>query len=191
MTDGRNPAPRPTAGVIPRVLEQHLEALQFLWAQRRQAVEDSEWQLQDLQTCDRRIAAHLDGLRLAGAAAVPLFESRLAADDPDAVFVAAHLLLGLADPAAGIAVVSALRKAEEGQREGIGAALRVGPIDCVQPQLMEQFAEGPALASACAAEALAAHGRLDLRSDRMAALLRDEDPQVRQTVWRCHQLQAS
>jgi len=187
MTDSWKPA----TSIIPSVLEKHLEALQFLWAQRLQAVEDPEWQLQDLQTCDRRIAAHLDGLRLAGVAAVPLLESMLAADDPEAVFVAAHLLLGLEDPVAGDTVVMALRKAEEGQREGIAAALRLGPIECVLPQLRELFVEGPAFASACAAEALAAHGRLDLRSDRMVELLGDEDPQVRQAAWRCHQLQAS
>ena len=59
-------APAPKLNVIPDILEEHYEELQFLWGVRRKMLRSGMQYLRDLLQFEERIEAHLQGLLLAG-----------------------------------------------------------------------------------------------------------------------------
>lgn len=71
----------PVAPAIPDILHEHFEELGFLAIQRRHLL-FSEAPLRALRRLDERIVAHRDGLAVAGAEAVAMADTLLAADDP-------------------------------------------------------------------------------------------------------------
>jgi uncharacterized protein (TIGR02270 family) len=170
-------------GVIPQVYAKHLEEFQFLWAQRQAALRSPDYTVRDVARLEERIAAHLDGLLLAGEPAVPVLEARLAEDDPQAVFAAAYVLLGLRIQTAADRVVIALLKAEAERIEAFGQAICHGPIDLIEKPLREAVASAPTPVAVVALEALTFHHRPDPGIDRLVEFLQDENPQVRRTAW--------
>ena len=54
--------------ILAHVVGAHAEDVPFLWLQREQAVHEPHFNLRELATLDGRVEAHLDGLRIAGAA---------------------------------------------------------------------------------------------------------------------------
>lgn len=54
------------ATVIPHIIEQHADEAAFLWLLRNNAVYEAHYKLDHLHNLDERIAAHIDGLRIAG-----------------------------------------------------------------------------------------------------------------------------
>jgi len=54
--------------ILEDVIEEHAEEAAFLWQQREMAVRAPDFELSDLVEWDERVAAHLDGLRIAGEA---------------------------------------------------------------------------------------------------------------------------
>jgi uncharacterized protein (TIGR02270 family) len=72
------------------ILAQHVEEASFLWSQRAAAVVAPHHSLHDLARLEERVAAHIDGLRVNGSAALELITSA-AAGEPGAMFAAALL----------------------------------------------------------------------------------------------------
>lgn len=52
--------------MIRHIVSQHVEEAAFLWLLRDSAVGQPHYSIDDLENLDRRIEAHLDGLRIAG-----------------------------------------------------------------------------------------------------------------------------
>jgi uncharacterized protein (TIGR02270 family) len=76
------------AEIVWTVVRQHAEDAAVLHATRSVLVRGANPKLYHLQRFDSRLEAHLDGLRVAGARAWPLFDSALERPSPGAVFVA-------------------------------------------------------------------------------------------------------
>jgi hypothetical protein len=85
---------------IPDILEEHLEELAHLSIQRRKLLFSGEVPLRRVRQHAERIEAHLDGLRVGGAASVKLCEKFLEADDPWLVHAAGRVWLELGEPSA-------------------------------------------------------------------------------------------
>lgn len=81
------------------VVQRHADEAAFLWRQRRAAATAPHYRLEHLAKLDERLAAHLEGLRVAGAFGGQVARARLADGDPGAVFVAAWLAFADREPA--------------------------------------------------------------------------------------------
>src|SRR5574340_645416 len=77
--------------VIQSIVSQHAEETAFLWLLRNNAVHAPHYALKDLAKLDDRIEAHLDGLRIAGAAGWEICKEALGQQEPGEVFAAAVL----------------------------------------------------------------------------------------------------
>ena len=66
-----------TLSVIPLIIDQHVEEAAFLWLQRNNAVDEPHYDLKDLVKLDDRVAAHLDGLAVAGDYGLSVCETAL------------------------------------------------------------------------------------------------------------------
>src|SRR5262249_33712388 len=109
-------------GPILEILERHAEEAAFLWLLRDAAATAPHHDRRALGELDERVEAHLDGLRVGGAAGLGRASEALDPGDPGTVFAAAVLAVeqgdeartgaalaaAEADPAAGRAMVSAL-----------------------------------------------------------------------------------
>lgn len=82
-----------TATVLPDVLFQHAEEAAFLAILRQHHLRASHIKLTDLARHDDRIAAHLDGLRIAGADGINIAQQRLENPGAGELFVATLLAL--------------------------------------------------------------------------------------------------
>lgn len=77
--------------VIQTIVDQHAEEAAFLWLLRDAAVGAPHYSLKDLAELDERVEAHIDGLRVAGAAGWDTCAAALEADEPGEVFAAGVL----------------------------------------------------------------------------------------------------
>lgn len=75
--------------VIPHIIDQHAEEAAFLWQLRNNAVNAPHYDLNDLIKLDNRVAAHLDGLAIAGNYGIGVCEATLENPGPNEVFVSA------------------------------------------------------------------------------------------------------
>lgn len=75
--------------VIPHIIDQHVEEAAFLWQLRNSAVDAPHYDLKDLIKLDNRLAAHLDGLAIAGEYGVRVCETTLENPGTGEVFVSA------------------------------------------------------------------------------------------------------
>lgn len=76
---------------ISSVLDQYTEGARFLWQVRKGAVTAPHFSLADLDRLDRRVEAHIDGLRVAGDEGWQLALKEMAWKEPGEVFTAAIL----------------------------------------------------------------------------------------------------
>jgi uncharacterized protein (TIGR02270 family) len=128
--------------IIPDVVAFHAQEAAILMEARDAVLTAPHVRLRDLQRgFDDRIAAHFDGLSIAGEHAWPLCETSLEDPSPGAVFAAAVLALSEkrddrldrlfalagAVPPTRAGLVSALGWVERDQLQGIGAALLASP----------------------------------------------------------------
>ena len=170
--------------MIAAVVEQHLEELAFLYEQWQSAVCSPEWRHEDLRDLNGRIAAHVDGVLVAGDQAIPFLDEQLTAGEPSFVFAATLLLLRLNQPAAADQVMNVFLEAAAEQLDSIRRALYQDPLDLIEERLHEAAASAPPAVAAVAAEALAAQGRLRRNPGRLLEFFQAEDPSVRQSAWR-------
>jgi len=163
--------------VIPDIVEEHFEELDFLWEQREGVVFAPDWTLEDLAELEERAEAHLDGLRLAELHAVDLARPFLAGDETFAATAATLVLMETGAQSFADEVVAALEAAGTPEaRDGIRIGLRHARIDAVRERLVRLAGrDDPALAAA-AADVLAFH-RVGV--DGVERLLDAEDPAVR------------
>ena len=78
------------------VIDQHAEEAAFLWTQRDHATTAPQYALKDLAKLDERVEAHVDGLRVAGAAGWTTVLTNLA-EGPGEVFAASILAFESSD----------------------------------------------------------------------------------------------
>ena len=162
------------------VVEQHADDAAFLWTIRDQAVRAPNFSLKDLIRWDRRVEAHLDGLRVAGAFGWQLCARAMAREEPGEVFAASVLALN-AEDSARIHEVLEVGAAPELQR-GLISALGWLPFPEVEPRLAE-FLRSPEPAVrrvGIAAHAVHRHdsdvypGHDEVRSEGMTAIVKVE-----------------
>jgi len=83
--------------VIEAVLMEHAEEAAFVWLQRRSAVHAPNYSRQQFAELDERLAAHIDGLRVARADGWAFAAAALDNEGPEDFFVAAVLAIEAAD----------------------------------------------------------------------------------------------
>lgn len=105
---------------IRAVVQQHSDEVSFLWALRSARVAP-HYGLRDLAKLDRRIYAHIDGLRMAGEEGWKLAAKELTWQEPGEVFAAAVLALESGDQAKIQSVLTVAAKTPELSRGFISA----------------------------------------------------------------------
>jgi len=170
---------------IPDILEEHLEEVAFLWGQRRAALRSPEYTPRSVADLEERIAAHVQGVVAVAADGIELVRAALASDDADAAFAGAFSLLHTSLPGAEQEVLEAFVAAEGDRLAALSEALKHAPLGPAGLGRLALLAgDEPSPRTAAAAEALAFHGALELKPDRLAALLGAEDAAVRCAGWR-------
>ena len=175
---------KPERPMLPDVISKHLAELRWLCQQWHGLLHSPELTREDLSELEKRIETHRDALLLLDAELIPRLVGDLASSDPDAVFVAAHLLLRLNKPSASDAVVRALAEADPDAMDGLRRALMHGPLANVRDRIAELVGSSRASVAITAAEALAFHGQLDMAVVPWEDFLQHEDPRVRTAAWR-------
>ena len=141
--------------VLPDVVEEHFDELDWLWEHRDANVFTPDWTLADLAWCEERAEAHLDGLRLAELHGIHLARARLRAGEPPAALAAPPVLCA-GPPAAHVDPVrAALRTGEPRVLDGVRRALRHDLPQALQPLLRELAGGADPLRAAAALDVLA------------------------------------
>jgi len=79
--------------IVKPIIEQHVVESAFLWLLRDAAVYQPHYSLKDLAHLDKRLEAHIDGLRIAGSEGWEICKEALALKEPGEVFAATVLAL--------------------------------------------------------------------------------------------------
>jgi uncharacterized protein (TIGR02270 family) len=170
---------------IRRIHEQHLEELAFLWGQRRLALRSVDYSLRQFLDLEERVAAHLDGLVVAGESAGGMLEAALEGGDGPTAFAAALALLHVRGAAAAGAVFDSFVAAEGERLAGLCGAMCHAPAAVGFQSVERLMAEAPGPLAAAAAEVLAFRAPNALRRGRqLDRLVRHEAPEVRTGAWR-------
>ena len=175
---------RTRATLIADILVEHLEELEYLWGQRRAALDDPGYTPRELAHLEERIEAHVQGLLVAGEGLLPLVREGLGSDDATVVFASAYPLLRLKPARRRRARPGGFLTAKEGQLRGLTEALSHGPIGPILPRVAEATASAPPPVAVAAAEVLAFAAPASLKPDVFLRLLMHEDPSVRGHAWR-------
>lgn len=101
---------------IHNMLDQHLEESAFLALLRTLAIHEPHYDLNHLTTLDNRIEAHLDGLRIAGPAAIESLLEQLTPNAQGEIFAATVLAFETANTAAMAQLAEHLRVHPDGAR---------------------------------------------------------------------------
>lgn len=83
--------------VLSSVLDEHVDEAAFLWLQRAHAVHAPNYSPHQFADLDERLAAHLDGLRVAGEDGWQCAAEALENEGPEDFFAAAVLALEAGD----------------------------------------------------------------------------------------------
>ena len=78
-------------GIVHEVVSQHAEEASFLWLLRHAAVSQPHYSLADLSKLDKRVEAHLDGLRIAGESGWKVVQETLPFEESSDLFAAGSL----------------------------------------------------------------------------------------------------
>jgi hypothetical protein len=169
---------------IPQLLDTHAEDLAFHWGQRRAWLHSPDRGLRDYLFLDDRIEAHVQGLAVAP---VELLCARLdqacAAQERDDVLAAAAPLLRQGREPGVEAVLRAFAQADGTALPGLRDAFAfAAPAACVAA--MRAWLDNGAPARAAAAAVVLTHHRaLEPATQRLNALLGDEDAAVAAPAW--------
>jgi len=165
------------------VLEEHLEELESLWTRRLAHLLSDDVIVAGLARIDRRIAAHTDGLVLAGDHALPILAEALESGERALTLAAAFAMASSCRTEMVGPVLEALPAAADEAREGLRLALTLGPMEATKDALLELAGAGPSPVAAVALSALAFHGQ-PLPPQRLAELARSPDPNSRRLLCR-------
>ncbi|MGE3171966.1 MAG: hypothetical protein AB7O97_05020 [Planctomycetota bacterium] len=144
-------APTDSPRVIPDIVEEHFDELDFLWELRDANLETEDWDLADLAAHEDRAEAHLDGLRLAGAHGAALARRQIGGGEPGAALASTLVLLDAGDEDA---VRDALLGGDAPVVDGVRRALRHRD-GALEAELVRLAAGDDALRAAAAADVLA------------------------------------
>lgn len=193
--------------ILPLVISQHAEEAAFNWLLRDAAVREPHYSLNDLAKLDKRVEAHLDGLRIAGDEGWEICKQELKWEEAGEVFTAAFLAfesddalrihevleIGGAEPELCRGVISALgwlpfeqsvkytaqfQTAEAASLRYIGLAAHAIHRQDQGQALMEALRSEDTLLKARALKAVGELGRRDLAA-YLQASFRDEDSKCR------------
>jgi len=170
--------------IIPEVVEEHLATYILSWQQWQAAVRSPDFTARNLARLEERMLAHLDGILVAGAGAVPMLHERLAAEEVGPVLAAAYALLAMDRKETDEKVLAAFAEATGPALDGLRIALCLSQARRILPRMREVLESAPVLTAVAAAEVLASQSELDPSSPRLSRLLADEDVGVRRSAWR-------
>lgn len=162
--------------VMPDLVEEHFDELDFLWEVREANLRTPDWSLADLAWHEERAEAHLDGLRLAELHAIDLALPRLGSGEMSTALAATLVLCAAASDDLLQPIVGALRTADPPVVDGIRRALRHGIPDPLWSVLRDLATGDDALRAATANDVLAFVGAGDVD---LGDLSRHQDPAVR------------
>ena len=170
---------------LPDVLEEHVEELAFLWGQRRAALRSPIYPRRAFLLLEERIAAHLEGILVVGAPALPLLEETLGSPDPGMAFAAAFAMFRAGGERGPQLVAEAFFGSEGERLDALTDVLVQSPPGALKKRLHEETVSAtPGPPSAASAEVLAFHGGLALNAEQFGRLLRHESAEVRRLAWR-------
>jgi uncharacterized protein (TIGR02270 family) len=177
-----------TFAVVPDIVEEHCDELQFLWTQRRNALRSSSFTERALRMLEERIEAHVDGMLVAGERMLELVEPCVVGEEEMPAFAAAFTLLRRGSPDGLRRVLDAFQnpkgQALLGLRDGLAHG-HSGPLpDQVTQQLTSLFmSAGPAVGAA-AGEVLAFHNAISPDPRHLERFVHAEDATARESGWR-------
>ena len=176
--------PAASATIIPDLLIEHFEELEFLWSQRCQVLTSPVLTRRELLRLEERIAAHLEGLMVGGEACVDVVKGGLTSGESSVAFAAAFTLLNLNLEPATKLVREAFLQAQGSACLGIGQALGHSPSRAALEILRAGYGGESPLVGAVAAQGLAFHQQLEKNPERFERWASDESPLVRAAAWR-------
>ena len=162
--------------VIEHIVSQYAEEASFLWLLRDQAINLPHYELKELAGLDRRIDAHIDGLRIAGDAGWEMCKNELIWNQAGEVFAAAVIALESGVEERIQLVLEAASQDLELARGFISA------IGWLKPEQAIRYIEGLLKAESAIQRRMGIAGAAIHRIDPGSALegaLRHEDPVLR------------
>ncbi len=163
---------------LPDVVDQHAEEAAFLWLVRTEATRAPNYTLDDLAALDERVAAHLDGLRVAGDHGWHACRDALHWRESGEVFAAAHVALQRPERRRVWQVLDVATESVELGR-GFVSALGWFPYPHVQPYVETILRSEDPAARRIGIAGAAVHRRDP--GERLVEAARDREPTVR---WR-------
>ncbi|QEF98466.1 hypothetical protein Mal15_25180 [Stieleria maiorica] len=161
---------------VVEILLEHLDEIGFLWSQRADAISSPDYREQDVQELDHRIAAHLDGLLVAGDQCFEVAAPRLGEEDKSIAFAAAWCLAQLG------AFERIFNQLEQCNLDAVIEAFCHCCIDSVQIPLKEIYQNADADVASAIGLILATHQK-SLTPNRLLEFLGHDDPRVRERAW--------
>jgi uncharacterized protein (TIGR02270 family) len=174
----------PKLTFIPDIVQEHYEELQFLWAQRRNALRSPRHRERELLMLEDRIEAHAQGMLVIDERIAEFVEPALLGDDELPAFAAAFALLRLGTPASLERVMDAFESATEKKLDGLRDALAHGPSTPLTPRLSSSFLSAVPPVGAAAGKVLACHNALTPVAQQLERFVRAEEPTAREGGWR-------
>jgi hypothetical protein len=169
---------------VPKILREHFEEFGDLCALRRRVARSPDWTGEKLKTLEARIAAHRDGLKIAGEAVIPLAQKAFADGDAAMIHAAIFSLLQLGSAAGDAEVMNALHAMKPDKLDAYRLALLEAPIGRLDEQLRAAAESAPPHIAVVAIEALLFHRHRGVKSERQPEFVRHEDPAIRAAGWR-------
>jgi len=165
------------------VVEEHFEELQALWYVHAAAIRNDRYWAGDLLKLQERIAAHVEGVVLAGSRAHGIIKEALVSGDTGMTFAAVvsslrGLELPLLQP-----LFKAFDQADEQTAQGFIEGFCASSISACESLLHERLAAAETNTASQAAYILAFHGRLSSEDPCVQRFLCEADPVVRQRGW--------
>jgi len=176
-----NVAMRPSRRIVPIIVQQHVDDAANLYCTRSALVSAPHVRLRQLQGFDERLAAHLEGLHVAGDAARPMCEAALEVASVGAIFVATMRALDSRD-SFWLERVLAISECVPHYRSGVISAFGWTDRERLQGIVRNLLGSGRAFARLVGLAACAVH-RVDPNFSSVHSF-EDPEPVVRARAYR-------
>ncbi len=165
------------------VVEEHFEELQALWYVHSIAVRNERYFSGDLLKLQDRIAAHVNGVVLAGSRAHGIVQEALVSGDAGMVFAAVLTCLRTPDLPLHLPLFKAFDQADDQSAHGWIEGFCASPIAACESSLLERVETPEVNIASQAAYILAFHGNLTVDHPCIQRFMCDANPIVRQRGW--------
>jgi hypothetical protein len=166
------------------VVEEHLEELQALWYVHASAIRHAHYGASDLLKLQQRIAAHVDGVVLAGSRAHSLIQKALFSGDAGLAFAAVVTCLRAPELPLLQLLFNALDQADQAAAQGFIEGFCASSISACQSMLRERLDVPDANIASQAAYILAFHGRFPVAHLCIGKFLCDANAIIRERAWK-------